>query len=323
MDKAKFKEDPQHYEKFRKIIEADANSAHGLTIQGTPLQNGARQAFTDEMRRRLAKKPEIMEALEPDFPVGCRRLTPGPGYLEALTEDDVEFITTKISKVCSRGVELEDGRLVELDVLVCATGFTTSAPPPFPVHGCKGNNMRKKFTPYPQSYLSMTLDGFPNMFMMLGPNSAIGTGSLTMMLESFGDYIIKCIRKIQKENIKTMEVKPEAVDAFSDYVKHYFPKTVYSGNCKSWYKKDDRVVVLWPGSTLHCIEALRSPRWEDFDYVLNDDCSRLSWLGSGWSSAQLEEGKDPAYYLDPEFLQVPSAPFPEKNPLYFKQPFSH
>lgn len=296
---------------------------HALTIKDTLLQRGARAAFTEEMKHRLSKKPEIMRSLEPDFPVGCRRLTPGPGYLEALTEDNVDFIDEKISKILPNGIELAGGRFIELDVLVCATGFNTSAPPPFPVEGRDGQTVQQRFTPYPESYLSMGLDGFPNMFMLVGPNSVIGTGSLTIMLESFGDYIIKCIRKIQKENIKTMEPKAEAVRDFSTCVENYFPKTVYLEGCTSWYRKDNRIVALWPGSTLHCIESLRSPRWEDFDYTLEEGCSRLSWLGSGWSSAQVDDGKDAAYYLDPEFLQIPSAPLPEKNGRYFKQPFSH
>lgn len=89
--------------------------------------------FTQLMRERLAKKPEILDKILPDFAPGCRRLTPGPGFLEALTEDNVDFISKQIQNIVPEGVVLEDGALVEVDVLVCATGFNAASAPPFPI----------------------------------------------------------------------------------------------------------------------------------------------------------------------------------------------
>lgn len=285
------------------------------------------------MKERLSKKPEILETLLPGFSVGCRRLTPGPGYLEALVEDNVDFISTPIRKCLPIGVELTDGTTVQLDTLICATGFQASAPPPFDVVGRRGKTIAQKFTPFPQTYLSMATDGFPNYFMMLGPNSAIGTGSLTMMIENEGDYIIKCIRKMQKEDIRSMEVKPRMVENFSQIIDAYFKRTVYLDECNSWYRSKagsgNRITGLWPGSTLHAIETFRSPRWEDFDYVYEGEqvgltVNRLAWLGNGWSSAQIDEKSgDLAYYLQPAFLDPPSAPRPEDTPIYKLRPFSY
>lgn len=184
------------------------------------------------MEARLAKKPEIAKLMVPSFSVGCRRLTPGPGFLEALTEDNVDYIQAKIAKVNPNGIELSDGRQVDIDVLVCATGFQTSAPPPFPVVGLNNLTLASRFSPFAESYLSIAVDGFPNLFMMLGPNSAIGSGSLTMMIESMGDYVVKCIRKMQKEDIRSMTVKAEAVADFSEYIDAYFQKTVYLDECR-------------------------------------------------------------------------------------------
>jgi cation diffusion facilitator CzcD-associated flavoprotein CzcO len=223
-----FEANPDAYYKFRKIIEQDGNTVHGVTLAGSDLQKGAVEAFRAMMKQRLAKKPEIVEFLTPSFAVGCRRLTPGPGYLEALVEDNVDFVSTKIRSIMPKGVELENGRIVELDVLICATGFNASGPPPFVVTGKNGANLEERYTPYPKTYLSIAVDGFPNYFMMLGPNAVVGSGSLTMILEMEGDYITKCIRKLQKEDYVTMTPKRERVKDFSQYIDEYFKKTVWS-----------------------------------------------------------------------------------------------
>jgi hypothetical protein len=277
------------------------------------------------MRERLKKKPEIADFILPSFAVGCRRLTPGPGYLEALVEDNVDFISDPISEIVPEGIVLETGRKIEIDVLVCATGFNASSPPPFEVYGKNGKSLQERFTPHRETYLTMTVDGFPNFFMMLGPNSAIGSGSLTMMIETEGDYIIKCIRKLQKEDYISMMPKPERVKDFMDYTNEYFKNTVYMDECNSWYRSDggkgDRITGLWPGSTLHCLEALRAPRWEDFDFETKDE-NRLRWLGNGWSVTQLDGG-DPAWYLEPSLQNVPITGKPEDDEEFKRRPFSH
>ena len=126
------------------------------------------------MDSRLSDRPEIAEKIKPDFAVGCRRLTPGLGFLEALTKENVEFIGTGIEKVTPDGISLSDGSEVKLDTLVCATGFNAAHAPPFPVTGIRSTDMATQFRPYPKSYLSLAMNDFPNYFLILGPNSHIG-----------------------------------------------------------------------------------------------------------------------------------------------------
>lgn len=92
-------------------------------MRGSDMQNMLVNAFRTLMKERLVKKPELIDHFTPSFGVGCRRLTPGPGFLEAIVEDNVDFITEKISCITPKGVQLESGRLVEVDVLACATGL--------------------------------------------------------------------------------------------------------------------------------------------------------------------------------------------------------
>lgn len=326
--RAEFATDPEKYLAFRKIIEVDGNTIHGVTHKNSELQNDAVQAFKAMMKARLSKKPEIVEALTPSFAVGCRRLTPGPGYLEALVEDNVNFVSSPISSITPTAVVLETGENIEIDVLVCATGFNTSAPPPFHIIGKGGISIRERFTPFPETYLAMAVDGFPNFFMLLGPNSAIGTGSLTMMIESEGDYIVKCIRKLQKEDYLSMAPLPGRVKDFTEYCDKYFENTVYMDQCNSWYRAEGkdgegsgRITGLWPGSTLHCIETLRSPRWEDFEFGARAE-NRMRWLGNGWSVTQQGEG-DPAYYLEKRVINVPVLGRPEDDEEWKLRPYSY
>jgi cation diffusion facilitator CzcD-associated flavoprotein CzcO len=325
-----FAKDAAEYLRFRKVIESGGNLIHESTIPGTKMQREGEEIFTNGMRERLKAKPEIFEAIKPTFAPGCRRLTPGIGYLEALTADNVEVVTgQQIAAVKGNRVVLEPScREIELDVLVCATGFQISAPPNFEVVGRDGKTLVERWGTRPESYLSLAVDGFPNYLMMFGPNSAIGFGSLTKILEAECDYVVKVLRKVQKEDYATIEPKPERVRDFTQYIGAYFKGTVYLDKCKSWYRSEggygDWISGLWPGSTLHALEALRSPRWEDF--VFESDSSdasgnALRWLGNGWSSTQLTG--DPSWYINPDEIDWPKEGRPEDESKYKARPWSY
>ncbi|KAL4724334.1 hypothetical protein ACLX1H_008948 [Fusarium chlamydosporum] len=318
------------YLRFRKRIEDDGNLVHLSTLQGSDMQKDFISKFNRITRDVLGSRPDLLQSFSPTFGVGCRRLTPGPGYLEALIQPNVNFITQGIDSINETGLRLSgsESQQIDVDVLVCATGFHTTYTPPFPVIGKQGTTLRDKFTPFPATYLTMTVDEFPNYFMMLGPNSAIGAGSLTCLLEAEGDYIVKCIRKLQKEDYVTMEPKPDRVKDFAEYIGEYFKKTVYMDDCKSWYKTGngygDKVSALWPGSVLHALEALRAPRWEDYHFEgLHEN--RLRWLGNGWSMCVMEDEEqgDPSWYVNPDIVDVPPEGKPERDPKYLARPFSY
>lgn len=173
----------------------------------------------------------------------------------------------------------------------------------------------------------MTVDDFPNYFMILGLNSALGAGSLTCFIEAQGDYIVRCIRKLQKEDYVTMAPKQVRVRDFADYIGEYFKKTVYMDDCKSWYKRGgghgDRISALWPGSLLHAMEAFHAPRWEDFEFEELHQ-NRLRWLGNGWSMCVMEneEQGDPSWYINPDAVDVPPQGKPEAGPKILARPWS-
>jgi cation diffusion facilitator CzcD-associated flavoprotein CzcO len=202
------------------------------------------------MKTRLAKKSTVVAQIMPSFSPVCRRLTPGPGYLEALVQPNVDVISTPIQEIVEDGIITTDGVHRKVDGIVCATGFDTSFTARYPIYGVNGVTLAEKWKSVPETYLSITTDGFPNYFIFLGPNSGLGTGNLLVLIEKMADYFTACATKIQRDNIAAMSPKPESVRRFVEHCDKYFERTVFTQNCRSWYKggtEDGRVSALWPG----------------------------------------------------------------------------
>ncbi|KIM76405.1 hypothetical protein PILCRDRAFT_648853 [Piloderma croceum F 1598] len=307
-DKKAFK-DREYYKAFRHDLEAHIHTAYPVVLRGSALQQWAQKAFKQSMINKLEKKPWISDHLVPDFSVGCRRATPGPGYLDSLTRDNVDFISTPIKRITATGIETIDGHHQELDAIVCATGFDTTFQLPFPFIGRAGVSLQDAYKPHPITYLSVCVPGFPNWFQALGPNSAVSSGSLMVILERQIEYAIKATLKLQRERLKSIEVKKEAAQDYDEYIEHYFPTTVYSEKCRSWYKmgkEEGRVTGLWPGSCLHALRVLEHPRWEDFDYEpLNEIKNRFHWLGDGQTYNDKTKTGDRAWYLRDSEVDIP------------------
>ena len=317
--------DAAAYFKLRKAFETDGNAIHDSSILGTDMQKMFQTVFRAGMQERLKARPDIFNLIVPDFAPGCRRLTPGKGYLEALMAPNVEVVPEAVGSIDATGIATAAGRHMDVDVIAFATGFKVSEPPPFPVVGRGGLSLADRWAAKPESYLSVAVDGFPNYLMMFGPNSAIGFGSLTKILEAECDYIVQVIRKVQREDYATFEPKKARVADFSQYIGAYFAGTVYMDKCRSWYRTQggtgDWICGLWPGSTVHALEALRSPRWEDFDYE-SAQPNRLAWLGNGRSVTQ-DPGRDAAWYINPGEVDVPPEGRPEDDPRYQVRPWSY
>lgn len=307
-----FKSDPVKYKKFRKDMEASINKDYPCLFPGSVEEKYSTEKIKQVMKEKLASKAGLYEALEPNFIPGCRRLTPGPGYLEALTRDNVELIKTPIVRVTKSSVITSDGKAWQVDAIACATGFDSSYMPRFPILGRGGVSLQTKWKDDPAcAYLSHSVPGFPNYFMVGGPNSATGGGSLLLILESVMGYVVKAVQKISREHIKAIEVKKSSLISWSSYLEKYFPLTVHVDSCTSWYKTGNgHITGLWPGSSMHAMETLKNPRWEDFEYEQWNGHDQLEWLGNGWTCEDVKRG-DLGHYLD----RVDYPPIPSRETL--------
>ncbi|KAI0311858.1 hypothetical protein OF83DRAFT_1177174 [Amylostereum chailletii] len=286
--------DPEKFRRFRHALEGELNSIHSLSIRGSEVQKATKAAFEEDMKKKMAGKPGLAEK--------TTRLSDAKMST---------FETTPIKRVTRTGVELVDGRHNDLDVLVCATGFDVTYHYPFDVVGKGGQKLNDRWTPYAEAYMSMAVDGFPNLFFAYGPNSGLNSGSILVIVEKQVDYAVAATLKLQRERLKSMEVKKEATQDWVEHMRDYFPKTVYSEECHSWYKVQDGTVVgLWPGSALHCVRTLSNPRWEDYNYgPLDKTHNRLYWLGAGQTENERTMSGDRAWYLD----NVDVPPIPESD----------
>ncbi|KAI0089422.1 hypothetical protein BDY19DRAFT_905762 [Irpex rosettiformis] len=231
-EKRMFREQPEVYKEMLMQLEDFNHSVHSATHVGTKMENFLRSTYESKMREKLTSRPDIAETLIPDFPLICRRMTFGVGYLESLCADNVTFVPNPITRVTPDGIETSDGTLRRCDIIITATGFDTT-------------------------------------FQISGPNSGVATGSLIMTIEAQSDYVVSCIENLQRQLIKYMVPKKKSVDDFQAYLDSYFPKTVWARKCRTWYKagkEDGKVTALWPGSSLHQYQALQQPRFEDYDY---------------------------------------------------------
>lgn len=166
---------PGFLTEYRRGIESGMNSQFPVFLRNSEGQKQTRAYMAEQMKDKL-QNPNLEEVLIPDWSVGCRRITPGVGYLEALGHEKVKVVYGEITEITERGCICEDGKEYPVDILICATGFDTSFRPRFPIIGPNGNNLQDEWEVEPQSYLGIAAAGIPNYLTFLGPNSPIGNG---------------------------------------------------------------------------------------------------------------------------------------------------
>lgn len=281
---------------YRKNIERGLNGQFGLFLKDTTANNDTHDYMMGQMKEKLNNE-ELEKLLIPDWHVGCRRLTPGVNYLESLTKENVTVVYGEITKVSEKGPVCDNGQEYPVDVLICATGFDTTFKPRFPLIGPSGKNLQEDWASEPKSYFGMGAADFPNYMIFLGPNSPIGNGPVLSAVEAQADYMMKMIDRWQTHNIATFAPKAEAVADFIAFKDNFMKATVWSDPCRSWYKgsPDGPITALWPGSTLHYIEALLEVRIEDWDIAYQGN--RFAWMGNGYSQTELDNTADWAYYI--------------------------
>lgn len=174
-EKEAFATRPEVLNEYRREIERGLNGQFGIFLRNTKSQKETREYMTETMAQKL-QNTGLEKVLIPDWSVGCRRITPGVGYLEALGDRKVEAVYGNITEISQRGCVCDNGKEYPVDVLICATGFDTSFRPRFPIIGPNGNNLQDDWKDEPQSYLGVAAAGIPNYFTFLGPNSPIGNG---------------------------------------------------------------------------------------------------------------------------------------------------
>lgn len=162
--KQRFRNGHEEYLRYRKEVEAELNGRFKLIIKDSPEQEQAIRYSTNDMKSKLGENSPLLEYLIPTFSIGCRRPTPGNGYLEALTKDNVRVVTDQIAEIVPEGIRTVTGEIMKIDMFICATGFDISFRPRYPVTGRNGVNLADVWKGKPTAYLSLAVPALPNHF---------------------------------------------------------------------------------------------------------------------------------------------------------------
>ncbi|KAH8695334.1 hypothetical protein BGW36DRAFT_429212 [Talaromyces proteolyticus] len=302
-ERAKFESDPDAYLLYRKKLETRLDKAFPIFLRDSPHSQYAKQVMRGIMEKRLGPgNEELKKKIIPEFSPGCRRLTPGNGFLETFREDHIHFEYDGVQSLTEKGLVSISGKTFEFDLIVCATGFDVSYIPHFNITGIDGLSMQEAWAEEPNIYLSLTAPKFPNYFVINGPTGNWAQGCVLPSHEIQVEYALKCCKKMQEDRIKALEVRQFPTAQFNAHLDLWHRQySVWAENCHSWYKnsKEEGRVYLWPGSLLHMLKTLSVPRFEHYDIRYQDD---NIWASLGLGRTALEQ-RD----LDGEIVDL--APF--------------
>ena len=234
--------------------------------EGTWARRRMLKLAADQLREQVAD-PGLRAKLTPTYPLGCKRLIYANGFLPTFSRPNTELVTEAIARITPHGIVTADGRERPIDVLVCATGFdTVQLLSTLQVTGRGGRTLREAWQDGPEAHHGITVAGFPNLFLMLGPNTATGHTSTLLYIEPGVRYAIRCMQQVLAAGQRWLDVRPEVYRASNQRLQARLQGSVWT-TCSSWYRTEGgKVVALWPGFTDEYQRAIRLPDFTEFGF---------------------------------------------------------
>jgi cation diffusion facilitator CzcD-associated flavoprotein CzcO len=210
--------------------------------------------------------PALREKLRPSYRAACKRLVMSPDFYTSIQKPNAELVTEGIARVEAEGVRTRDGRLHELDVLVLATGFRVDRfVRPMQVLGRDGRSLDEAWSERPSAYLSISVPGFPNFFMLNGPNGPVGNFSLIEVAELQLGYVTKLLELLRTRRCREVSPSAEATARFEAERSEAARHTIWASGCRSWYLDDRGVPMSWPWTFDRFREEMFAPKLEAFE----------------------------------------------------------
>jgi cation diffusion facilitator CzcD-associated flavoprotein CzcO len=216
--------------------------------------------FARSYLERKVKDETLRKKLTPNYTLGCKRVLLSSDYLPALQRDNVEVVTEGIREIGAHTITTRDGREHPVDVVVYATGFQVSEDcAPFRILGRGGRELNDAWRGGAEAYKGTTVKEFPNLFIVMGPNTGLGHSSMILMIEAQIDYAVQAIELMKREGVRTLEVRADAQAAYNRRIQKRMQRTVWSrGGCVSYYQTESgKITTLYPGFTFEFIRATR------------------------------------------------------------------
>ena len=224
-----------------------------------PLEAMARRHLESQVA-----EPGLRARLTPDYTIGCKRILLSSTYYPALQRPNVNLVTDAITGIKPDGVATADGTVHQADVIIYATGFNViESVNALNVTGRDGRELKQAGM---EAYHGITVPGFPNFFMLLGPNTGLGHTSVVFMIESQIQHVMSCLRILARDKADTIEVSQDALRCYNAGLQQRLRRAVWSaGGCRSWYLDADGVNrTLWPGFTFEYWARTRRARRGDY-----------------------------------------------------------
>ncbi len=215
------------------------------------------------------KDPQKRAALTPKYQLGCKRVLVSDDYYPALNRPNVELVTEQIAEVREHSILTQDGVEHPIDAMIYGTGFRATEP----LIGCRvvgrgGVEIHDAWKKRMSAYLGVTVSGFPNFFILLGPNTGLGHNSVVLMIEAQVCYTVECLKLMNRRKQPVMEVRPEIQQHFVEEIYRRMGATVWqTGGCRSWYQdqRTGEITTLWPGSVIAYLRRTRSVSLSDYE----------------------------------------------------------
>ena len=273
---ARFRSDPEAAPALRRKI-FEGLGGPGVFDRIRPDMEKACLANLEQVR-----DPELRARLTPDHPWGCKRPLFSNDYYPAFNRPNLELVTDPIERITPSGIVTADGRERPLDVLVLATGFAaTKFLSAIEVSGRGGLRLADAWSEGAQAYKSVTTAGFPNLFMLYGPNS--NADSILCMIEYQADHVLRQIERLERERLAWIDVKPEAMAAYNEEIQREIAAIpAWQAGCTDYYRAPNgRIVTQWPRSMPALEQALAGLDEEAYEAVAREpDRKRASAEGS-------------------------------------------
>jgi cation diffusion facilitator CzcD-associated flavoprotein CzcO len=233
--------------------------------RGGPLSARLRKICLGHLRRSV-HDPELRAKLTPDYEPGCKRRCVSDDYLETFNRNNVRLCTDAISAIEADGIRDATGKLHQVDTIIEATGFK-----PFDIaeyidiRGRDGYRLLDAWQDRVSAYRSVMVPRFPNLFLLLGPNSGTGHTSALIMIESQVQFVLRCLQFLETREVQQLDPDPAATERYNARLQRDMRKMVFSGGCGGWYTDDaDRNFTLWPYSASRFVAELKQFRARDF-----------------------------------------------------------
>ncbi len=222
-----------------------------LAVRRHPKAAALGRSLADRHRKRAIKDPALREALTPGYEIGCKRILQSDDYYPALARDNVSVETTPIERITPDGVVTTDGVLHKADTILFGTGFhVTDGFDAMDIRGRDGQGLRETWRGGMSAAYGTAVAGFPNMFVLLGPNTGLGHNSVVLMIEAQVRYVMRRLRQMRMRRLRSIEMSATVQARYQSEMDRRLADTVWqAGGCSSWYQDESgRNTTLWPGT---------------------------------------------------------------------------